>query len=273
MEQSILSERYRQHVDVAHELGNEARIGRRINFLRRADLHEFSVAHHADAVAHHHRLFQRMGDVYEGFLGLAVNVLQFLFQRLPELVVDRRKRFVEEQYLRIIGQGAGERHALAFTTGTFEDILRIIGLRQPQQIHQLQRAQPPLLGRIAANLQGELDILAHRPVREQRQRLEHHAGGALVGGKIVDPYPAEQDVAAGRRIHARQHAQDRRLAGARRPDDGEELTLGNIEIDRIDGGMRPEHLADRFQGQDHGLRHCCCRRQISRPKPRASPRS
>ena len=79
-----------------------------INLLRCADLDELAAAHDADPVAHHHRFLERVGDVHEGLAGLAVYVLQFLFERLAKLVVDSRQRFVEEQDFRVVSESASQ---------------------------------------------------------------------------------------------------------------------------------------------------------------------
>ena len=93
-------------------------------------------------------------------------------------------------------------------------------------------------------------------MREQRQRLEHHAGRALVGGHIVDALAAQDDVARCRQFHAGKHADQSRLAGARRPDNREELAIGDIEIDTVDGIELAEGLGEVFQNEDRRtLRH------------------
>ena len=85
----------------------------------------------------------------------------------------------------------------------------------------------PAAGCDALHLERELDVLADRAVREQRQRLEHEAGRPPVRRQVVDPLAAQQDVAVAGRLHAGQHAQQRGLARARRADDGEELALAH----------------------------------------------
>ena len=56
---------------------------------------------------------------------------------------------------------------------------------------------------------------------------------------------AQEDVARGRLLHAGEHADERRLAGAGRADDGEELALGDVEIDAVDGVEAAEGLGER----------------------------
>ena len=100
-------------IHVADEFGDELVARRGVDLVRRADLDQLARAHDADAVGHHHRLLETVGDVDEGLAGLAVDVLQLLLERLAQLVVDGRQRLVEEQDFGIEGERAGERDALA----------------------------------------------------------------------------------------------------------------------------------------------------------------
>lgn len=84
--------------------------------MRAPDLNELAGPHHANAVAHHHRFFKRMGDVNESLLRFAMDVLQLFLKRLSELVVDGRQRLIEEEDLRIVGQCARQGHALTLAT-------------------------------------------------------------------------------------------------------------------------------------------------------------
>ena len=209
---------------------------RRVDLVRRADLHQLAVAHDADAVAHHHRLFEAVGDVDEGLVRLAVDVLQLLLERLPELVVDRRERLVEEQDLRVVGEGAGERDALPLAARALRHALAVIVLRQAQQRASARaRALPRRSAATPFIFSGNSMFSPTVLVREERQRLEHQAGRPPVRRQVVDGRAADADVAGGRRLQPGEHAQQRRLARARRPDDGEELALGDVEVDAVDG--------------------------------------
>jgi hypothetical protein len=92
--------------------------GRTINLRRRADLDDAPGLHDRDAVRHHHRLLEAVGNVDEGAPRALVKLLELDLQRLPKAVVDGRQRLVEEQDLGVRGEGAGERHALPFAAGT-----------------------------------------------------------------------------------------------------------------------------------------------------------
>ena len=71
-------------------------------------------------------------------------------------------------------------------------------------------------------------------MREERVVLEHHADAALVRRRVVDRLALQVDFAMGGGLEARQHHQRRRLAGARGPEHGQELALGDVEIEIFD---------------------------------------
>ena len=58
-------------IHVADEFRDEAGGGRAVDFMGAAHLDELAFAHDADPVAHHHGLFQRMGDVDEGLASVS----------------------------------------------------------------------------------------------------------------------------------------------------------------------------------------------------------
>jgi len=242
-----------QHIDLTHELGDELVLRLIINLVGRADLHQTALAHYADAVAHHHRLFQAVGDVDEGLAGYPVDVLQLLFQRLAQPEIERRQRLVEEQYFRVEGQGAGQRHALPLAAGTLVHALVVIGQRQVKLFQQFLGPLAPRRLVDATDFQRKFHIFAHRAVREKRQRLEHHAGGTVVRRHVVDALAAQQDIAAGWLVHAGQHPDHRRLAAPGRPDDGEQLTFDDIQAKIVDGGEVTEFLDDVLQFQDRAV--------------------
>ena len=71
-------------------------------------------------------------------------------------------------------------------------------------------------------------------MREQRQRLEHHAEVALMRRDLRDVLAVDQDAAGGRLLKAGNHPQQRGLAAAGRPEQADERAVGHGEIDMID---------------------------------------
>jgi hypothetical protein len=79
-------------------------------------------------------------------------------------------------------------------------------------------------------LQREGHVVEHAHVRVQRVALEHHRQVALGRGQPGDVAPVEFDRAAVDFGEARDHAQQRRLAAARGPDEDDELALLDLQV-------------------------------------------
>src|SRR5690606_35886652 len=71
-----------------------------------------------------------------------------------------------------------------------------------------------------------------------------HVDGPPVGRDAGEVLPVEQDRTGGRMLEAGQHAQQRGLAAARRPEQREELALVDVERQVVDGGEIAEPLGD-----------------------------
>ena len=81
-------------------------------------------------------------------------------------------------------------------------------------------------------------------VLEQRVVLEHEPDVAALNGDVVDAVAANEDVAAGGRLQAGDHAQDGRFAPAAGAEQGHQLALFDGEGDAPDGGNIAESLGD-----------------------------
>src|SRR5213075_2508370 len=77
-----------------------------------------------------------------------------------------------------------------------------------------------------------------RYVRIQCVRLEHHRKTALRGRYVVDPLAVDQELAFADTLESGDHAQERRLAAARGPDEDHELAVADLEIDAVDDCRR-----------------------------------
>ena len=80
---------------------------------------------------------------------------------------------------------------------------------------------------------GHVVVDAH--VRIERVVLEHHGDVAVGGLHLVDDPAADGDGAAGDRLQAGDHAQQRGLAAARRPQQHRERAVGNGERHALHG--------------------------------------
>ncbi len=227
---------------------------RLVDVARRADLQDVAFAHHRDARSHRHRLFLVVGDHHAGHADFLDDVDELDLGFFAQLLVERAERLVEQQQLRPLGQAACERDALLLASRQ----LMGLALGELAELHELEHGLDalgdPVLGHAFA-LQSERDVLPHRQVREERIRLEHHVDRAVVGRDVGEVAAVEHDAPRGRRLEAREHAQQGRLAAAGGADQREDLALGDVQVDVIHGLVAAEildHVLDLQKG-------CCVR--------------
>ena len=121
-------------------------------------------------------------------------------------------------------------------------------MREPHQLQALRYA----LGARGA----EGDVGLHREVGEERPVLEHHPDPAVLGlhpGPVARDGPAgDRDPSRVRRLEARDHPQQRGLAGAAGPEQRDERALVNRDGRVVDGTGRAERFddADGVDGSD-----------------------
>ena len=141
-----------------------------------------------------------------------------------QLLVERGERLVEQQHARPLDQRARERDALALAAG---ELMRLAPLEafEPHERQHLGNARGDLLLRQAVLLQPEGDIARDGEMRKQRVALEHHVDRPPVRRHAGQILAVEQDAARVRRLEAGEHAQQRGLAAAGRPEQREELAL------------------------------------------------
>src|SRR5688500_18684988 len=84
---------------------------------------------------------------------------------------------------------------------------------------------------------GELErgaqVVAHCQVRIQGAVLEPHGDGAIARGELVDPLAADDQIALGDALEPGDQPQRSRLPAARRADEDHELTVADLEVDRL----------------------------------------
>ena len=164
--------------------------------------------------------------------------------------------------------GSSSRSAFGFVTSTRASATRCcwppescarlaVGELVPRPT--ISSASPRLLRRArlvdAVHLQPELDVLEHRPVREEREVLEDGGRRPLVRARRDERLAVEEDVALGRVVVAADHAQRRRLAAARRAEQDDVLAVVDVEVDVVDrDGAAGEDLRDAIRSRPELLR-------------------
>ena len=86
-----------------------------------------------------------------------------------------------------------------------------------------------------------------------------------------DVLAADDDAAGGRLLEAGDHAQHRRLAAARRPEEGDELAALDVEVEVLHDGVVGEGLVDVVDAEE-GHRPCSASAQFGRSRARREPR-
>ena len=118
------------------------------------------------------------------------------------------------------GERAGERDPLLLAAGHLVRVLLGVLRRDPTRssssVARLRRAPPALL----AHPQPEGDVVGGRHGREQAVGLEDHAHVALVRRGAGDVLAVDEQRAGRRLVEPGQQPQRRRLAAARRPEQG-----------------------------------------------------
>ena len=193
---------------------------------------------------HAHRLLHVVGDDGDG-----VVAPQFVDQFLDlggRDRIERRAGLVEQDHFRLDRHGAGDAQALLLAAGQAEAAGVELVLDLVPDRRAAQRLFDPLvhigLAELLVEPDAEGDIVVDRH-RERRRLLEHHADA---GAQAVDVQLGDRGCSRRRAaprlsarwprievVHAVEHAQQRRLAAARRADEGRRLVGVERHADRF----------------------------------------
>ena len=205
-----------------------------VELLRRGDLLQDAGAHDGHAVAERHGLGLVVGHVDRGRVEALLQARDRGAHLDAQLGVEVGERLVHEEGLRLAHDRAAHGHALALAAGevgrlAVEMRLEVEGLRG------LGHAPVDLLGLLLAQLQREAHVVAHAHVRVQGVVLEDHRDVAILGGQVVDDLPADLQVALRDVLEPGDHAQRGRLPAPRGPDEDEQLPVGDLKVQVLDG--------------------------------------
>ena len=197
----------------ADEARDEQGVGTLVEIIGGALLLDPAAVHHHDPVGHRRRFDLIVSDEDRRHAELALDAADLGAHREPQPGVEVRQRLVEQQQMRPLDQGAGERHALLLAAGK----LARPPIEQDIDAHERGDLARAALGvgpfdRLEA--QREHDVVEHRHVGIERVGLEHDADIAAPRLDVVDPRAVERDLAARRLVDPREHHQCRRLAAA-----------------------------------------------------------
>src|SRR5262249_41162950 len=123
--------------------------------------------------------------------------------------------------------GAREADALAHAAGELARVSRLEAI-EPDQIDGRQRAPAPLRRRQIERIETELDVALHGEPGIERERLEHDGDA---GCRPMEGQAAVEDVSGGGLDQPGGDPQQRRLPRARAPQEPENLTRPEAQVD------------------------------------------
>ncbi len=184
---------------------------------------------------------------------LALHAADGTSQLLADLRVQCAERFIQQQYLRLVRQGARHGHPLLLTAGKLRR-KTIVHAFERHQFQQLLPAGAPFRRAHAPHPQRELDVLGHGEVAEQRIVLEHEADAALARTHARDVLAMQRDGAVVYIGEAGDGAQQRALAAAAGTQQNEELAFGDLQGNVVDDGKSLISLGNLFERNGHARR-------------------
>lgn len=215
------------------------------DLLRSALLHHVTVGHEDHPVGHlaGEAHLVRDHDHRHATLREVAQNLQHLAHHLG---VQGAGRLVEQHDVRVHRQGPRDRDALLLPTGQVRR-LRVRLLRQPDLLEQPDRRRPRLLLGGPLGLHGrEHHVLDRRHMREQVEVLEDHADVLThpvdVDLLVAHVEPVDHDLAVRDVLEPVEAAQERALAGARRPDHADHFTARDVDVEALEDLVVAERL-------------------------------
>ncbi|MCY1300450.1 hypothetical protein D9M70_500150 [compost metagenome] len=148
----------------------------------------------------------------------------------PKRRVEVRKWLVEEEDLRLAHDRSPDRDTLTLASGKHPGLLLQALIKVQDACCMLHLRLQLLLGHFFhAKRKG--DVLEDGHVRIERVGLEDHGDTTLDRRQVVDAFALDQDVPRAGLIETGYHPEQGRLAATGGPDENDELTVPDFEID------------------------------------------
>ncbi len=239
-----------EHVHDADEAGDEFVDRPLIDFAGGADLFKVATGENGDALGDFHGLLLIVRDEDGGDVQIVVQADQPFAEFLPDFGVHRAERFVEQQDVRLGGEGAGDGHALALPAGELVRMPLFQAL-EAEKFEQFLDTRFAIFALPVFDFQAEGDVIEDGHALEEGVVLEHEPDVALLHGHIVDLLAMDEDVAFGGRFQTGDHAQNGGLAAAAGAEQRHEFAVFDFKIDLADGGDVAKAFADVFKLDAH----------------------
>jgi hypothetical protein len=239
-------------VGVADERGHPRRGRPGVQLGGPVGLDDAALRHHRHVVAEHERLVLVVGHEHAGDAEVGEEGVDLAPHLHPQRRVEVRERLVEQEHAGAGSERPGQRHALLLAAGQRR--------RQPVAEAGEPDEGEGLVDAAAAVGIALRDAVADVPldghVREQRPVLEHHPDVAALRRHGRDVAPADDDRAGVGPLEPGEDPQQRRLAAARRSEQGDDRAGLDREVDVVEDLGLPEPLDDPAGADAHRLHYC-----------------
>ena len=199
-------------------------------------------AEHGHALAQVDGLVDAVGDEDDGLAGGLPDPQEFVLELFAGLGVQGGERFVHQQDVRLVGEAAGDGHALLHAAGQLVRVA-VLEARQPHQVEVFAGLRGAFAAAEQARRSPCLRARSRRWPRRSARGRARTAGrprhGPARAGHLL---AVHQDLAGGRAGQASQQVQQGGLAGAAGPHQGQELAARHVQAEVVQGGQggRPE---------------------------------
>ena len=248
------------HLAADHAL-DDALLADRLGAVVVDGLDGAAVAHDGDLVGDVGDLVELVGDDDHRH-ALLLEAQHQIQQRLRILLVQRGGGLVQDQQLRLLGQGLGDLDQLLLAGADGLD-LHLAALRQAHHLQVLVRlgvGGVPVDSVLVADLIAQVHVLTDGHLRNQRQLLVDDDDAQLLGildvRELADLAVVDDVALVGAvGVDAAEHVHQRGLARAVFAHQRVDLALLHLEVDVVEGFHTWEGLGDVFHFQQY-LCHC-----------------
>jgi hypothetical protein len=190
-----------------------------------------------------------VGHKQDGLARCVPDALQLFLQEFAVLRIESAERLIHQQDLGVERQQTRQRHALLHAAGEFVGIV-ILEMGEADERDEFIGDLDALFLRNVLHLERPHDVAHDSPPGIERIFLKQHAA---IGTWLGDPLTIERHGAAVDRFEPAEHVQERALAAAGRPDDGDEFAVVDVQIELVErDDPRPfavECLGQRFDAE------------------------
>ena len=178
-----------------------------------------------------------MGDHHDRHTHFIIDLPKQLQNRPCRVRVQCRGGLVAEDVLGIRGEGPCDGHALLLAARKLGGI-GVFPVAQPDQLQKLSRPFLRLLSSDTGDLQWEADVPKHRALFQQVEALKDHSDGLsklqkLRSAQHGQALSVHQDFSGGGHLQKVDTSHQRALACARKPDDSENLSVPDRQVDVV----------------------------------------